>query len=158
MRRLFAGVIAFNSRDYDRAIDQYRQALVLNPGITNANAYLGMALMEKGRIAEGRAAAMAEKSSMFKQTALAIIEHRAGNAAAAKKAFDTLVAEEGDAALYQQAEVQAQWGQADQAIALLNKARAVGDSGMTAIGTDPLLDPLAKDPRYRALVRDLGFA
>jgi len=153
-----AGVIAFNSRDYDRAIDQYRQALVLNSGITNANAYLGMALMEKGRIAEGRAAAMAEKSSMFKQTALAIIEHRAGNAAAAKKAFDTLVAEEGDAALYQQAEVQAQWGQADQAIALLNKARAVGDSGMTAIGTDPLLDPLAKDPRYRALVRDLGFA
>jgi len=153
-----AGVIAFNARDYDRAIDQYRRALELNPAITNANAYLGMALMEKGKIAEARAAATAEKSAMFKQTALAIIEHRAGNAAAAQKAFDTLVAEQGDAALYQQAEVMAQWGQPDRAIALLNKARAVGDSGLTAITTDPLLDPLAKDPRYRALARELGFA
>ena len=153
-----AGVIAFNSRDYNRAIEQYRQALVLNPGITNANAYLGMALMEKGQIAQARAAATAEKSAMFKQTALAIIERRAGNAAAAQKAFATLVAEEGDAALYQQAEVQAQWGQADKAIALLNKAREVGDSGLIAIATDPLLDPLANDPRYRALVHELGFA
>jgi len=153
-----AGVIAFNARDYDRAIVQYRRALELNPAITNANAYLGMALMEKGKIAEARAAATTEKSAMFKQTALAIIEHRAGNAAAAQKAFDTLVAEQGDAALYQQAEVMAQWGQVDRAIALLNKARAVGDSGLTAITTDPLLDPLAKDPRYRALARELGFA
>jgi len=153
-----AGVIAFNSRDYDRAIVEYRKALELNPGITNANAYLGMALMEKGQIAAGRAAATAEKSAMFKQTALAIIEHRAGNAAAAQKAFDALVADQGDAALYQQAEVMAQWGRADAAIALLSKARGVGDSGLTAIATDPLLDPLAKDPRFLALVRDMGFA
>jgi TolB-like protein/Tfp pilus assembly protein PilF len=152
-----AGSIAFNSRDYDRAIEQYRRALVLNPGITNANAFLGIALMEKGQIAAARAAAGADKSAMFKQTALAIIEHRAGNAAAAQRAFDTLVADQGDAALYQQAQVMAQWGQADKAIALLKKARGVGDSGLTAIATDPLLDPIADDPRYRALVRDLGF-
>jgi tetratricopeptide (TPR) repeat protein len=153
-----AGVIAFNTRDYDRAIEQYRRALLLNPGMTNVNAFLGLALMEKGHIAEARAAATAEKSAMFKQTALAILEHRAGNAAAAQTAFDTLVKDEGDAALYQQAEVMAQWGRADPAIALLHKARAVGDSGLTAVATDPLLDPLANDPRYRALVHELGFA
>jgi tetratricopeptide (TPR) repeat protein len=153
-----AGTIAFASRDYDRAIEHYRRALVLNPGMTNANAFLAYALMEKGQVNEARAAATAEKSAMFKQTALAALEHRAGDDAAARTAFDALVAGEGDAALYQQAEVMAQWGQADQAIALLNKARAVGDSGLTAIATDPLLDPLAKDPRYVALVHELGFA
>jgi TolB-like protein/Tfp pilus assembly protein PilF len=153
-----AGVIAFNTREYDRAIEQYRRALVLNPGMTNVNAFLGLALMEKGHIADARAAATAEKSAMFKQTALAILEHRAGNAAAAQTAFDTLVKDEGDAALYQQAEVMAQWGRADPAIAQLYKARAVGDSGLTAVATDPLLDPLASDPRYRALVHELGFA
>jgi TolB-like protein/Tfp pilus assembly protein PilF len=153
-----AGIIAFVSRDYDRAIEQSRRALVLNPGMTSANATLALSLMEKGQIKEARAAAEAEKSGMFKQAALAMIEHRAGNAAAAQKAFDTLVADEGDAALYQQAQVMAQWGQADRAIALLNKARSVGDSGLTAVATDPLLDPLADDPRYRALVRALGFA
>ena len=153
-----AGTIAFTLRDYDRAITSFRRALELNPAMTNANAFLGYALMEKGHLSEARAAAEAEKSAMFKQTALAMIEHRAGNKAAAQKAFDTLVADEGDAALYQQAEVMAQWGQADQSIALLNKARAVGDSGLTTLATDPLLDPLANDPRYRALVRELGFA
>jgi len=153
-----AGIIAFVSRDYDRAIERLRRALALNPGITNANAFLAFSLMKKGQINEARAAAEAEKSAMFKQTALATIEQRAGNTAAAQTAFDALVAGEGDAALYQQAQVMAQWGQADRAIALLNKARGVGDSGLTAIATDPLLEPLAKDPRYRALVRDLGFA
>ena len=152
-----AGLIAFVSRDYDRAIEQSRRALALNPGMTNANATLALALMEKGRTKDAREAADAEKSGMFKQTALAMIEHRAGNAAAAQKAFDTLVADEGDAALYQQAQVMAQWGQADRAIGLLKKARGVGDSGLTAIATDPLLDPIADDPRYRALVRELGF-
>ena len=153
-----AGIIAFVSRDYDRAIERFRRALALNPGMTNANAFLAFSLMEKGQINEARAAAEAEKSAMFKQTALATIEHRAGNKAAAQTAFDALVAGEGDAALYQQAQVMAQWGQADRAIAMLNKARGVGDSGLTAIATDPLLDPLAHDPRYRALVRELGFA
>ena len=95
---------------------------------------------------------------MFKQTALAMLEHRAGNKAAANAAFDALVSGQGDAALYQQAEVMAQWSQPDQAIALLDKAHSVGDSGLTAIVTDPLLDPLTKDPRFRALVRQLGFA
>ena len=152
-----AGIIAFASRDYDRAIVHFRRALTLNPGMTNANALLAFSLMEKGRLKEALAAAEAEKSAMFKQTALAVIEHRAGNRAAAQKAFDALVSGEGDAALYQQAEVLAQWGQTDKAVALLNKARSVGDSGLTAIASDPLLDPLAKDPAYRALVRELGF-
>ena len=153
-----AGAIAFASRDYDRAIDHYRRALALNPGISNANAFLAYALMEKGQLNQARLAASAEKSAMFKQTALAMLEHRAGNKAAANAAFDALVSGQGDAALYQQAEVMAQWSQPDQAIALLDKAHSVGDSGLTAIVTDPLLDPLTKDPRFRALVRQLGFA
>lgn len=153
-----AGVIAFTSRDDDDAIAHYRRALGLNPAMTNANAFLAFALMEKGQIDEARSAAEAEKSAMFKETALAIVEHRAGNKAAAQAAFDALVAGEGDAALYQQAEVMAQWGQADRAIGLLKRARAVGDSGLTAVATDVLLDPLKHDPRYRALVKNLGFA
>jgi hypothetical protein len=39
----------------------------------------------------------------------------------------------------------------------LESARAVGDSGLTAMVTDPFLAPLAKEPRYRALARTIGF-
>jgi hypothetical protein len=114
-------------------------------------------LMTKGRLDDARSALAAEKSTMFRLTGQAILERRAGHAAAAQRAFDGLVSEVGDAALYQQAEVMAQWGQADRAMELLGKARAVGDSGLTAIATDPLLDPIARDPRFVRLVRELGF-
>ena len=152
-----AGVISFASRDNDAAITYLRRAIELNPAISNAHAALGISLMTKGRLDEARAALAAEKSTMFRLTGQAILERRAGHAAAAQRAFDGLVSEVGDAALYQQAEVMAQWGQADRAMELLGKARAVGDSGLTAIATDPLLDPIARDPRFVRLVRELGF-
>ena len=152
-----AGIIAYAARDYDLAIGQLRRALAINAGMSNANAMLGNSLIQLGRLDEARVALNAEKSAMFKFAGLAIVEHRAGNRPAAQRAFDTLVAEVGDAALYQQAQVMAQWGRPDQAIALLRKAREVGDAGLTGIATDPALDPLQRDPRYRALVGELGF-
>jgi hypothetical protein len=42
-------------------------------------------------------------------------------------------------------------------MAKLQQARAVGDSGLTIIATDPFLDPISKDPRFIRLVKDLGF-
>ena len=153
-----AGMIAFSRRDYDDAINHLRRALKLNPAMANANAALGNALMQKGLLNEARAAMMAEKSAMFRLTGLAVLEHRAGNREAAQQQFDSLVREVGDAALYQQAEVMAQWGRIDEAMALLERARSVGDSGLTLVVSDPLLDPLAEDPRFKKFIRDLGFA
>ena len=74
------------------------------------------------------------------------------------QALAQLVSEVGDAALYQQAEVMAQFERPDEALALLRRARVVGDPGLTAIVSDPLLDPIARDPRFQAFVRELGFA
>ena len=77
---------------------------------------------------------------------------------AAEKAFNQLVNEVGDAATYQQAEVMAQWGKPVEALMLLGRAKVIGDSGLSLIATDPLLDPIAKDPRFQRFVSDLGFA
>jgi tetratricopeptide (TPR) repeat protein len=153
-----AGTISYAARDYDDAIGHLRRALELNPEMTNANATLGNALMEKGQLKEARAALTAEKSAMFRLTGLAVLEHRAGNRQAAQAAYDSLVRDVGDAALYQQAEVMAQWGHPDEAIDLLHKSRNVGDSGLTLVVSDPLLDPLTRDPRFQAFVREIGFA
>ena len=94
---------------------------------------------------------------MFRLRGQAVLEHRLGNRSAAQQAFDRLVSEAGDAALYQQAEVMAQWGRTDEALAKLERARAVGDSGLSLIATDPLLDPIAKDSRFTSLIKRLGF-
>ncbi len=152
-----AGAIAFASRRYADAITQGQRAVELNPKISNANATIGDSLMELGKLADARAAYLKEPSAMFRLRGLAVLEHRAGHQAAAEKAFARLVSEAGDAAMYQQAEVMAQWGQTDEAIAKLQRARAIGDSGLSLAATDPLLDPISKDPRFVSFVKDLGF-
>jgi predicted Zn-dependent protease len=95
---------------------------------------------------------------MFRLRGLAVLEHRAGNQPAAEKALSQLISEVGDAAMYQQAEVMAQWGRADEAMARLERARLIGDSGLSQMATDPLLDPIARDPRFVTMVRDIGFS
>ena len=152
-----AASIDFALRDYPAAVEDYQRALQLNPTMSNANAFLGLSLMEMGKSADARQAIGRESSAMFRLTALAILEHRVGNQAAAQKANAELVSKVGDAALYQQAEVMAQFGRPDEAFDLLGRARAVGDSGLTALASDPLLDPIVKDPRYIAMIRNLGF-
>ncbi len=153
-----AGIIGFATRDYAGAIGHFTRALELNPAMSNAHAFLGNCLIQTGKLDSARAALAKEPSAMFRLTGQAILEHRAGNQAAASQAFEALVSEVGDAALYQQAQVMAQWQRPDAALALLKRARAVGDSGMTSIASDPFLDPIARDPRYLALVREMGFA
>ena len=152
-----AGTIAYASRRYAEAVPEYRRALELNPAIANAHALMGDALMELGKMEEARAAYAAEPNAMFRLRGQAILEHRLGNQAAADRALAQLVSEVGDAAIYQQAEVMAAWGRLDPAMALLERARQVGDSGLTYVTTDPLLDPIAREPRFRAFVARLGF-
>jgi len=152
-----AGTIAFASRRFDDAIVQGRRAIALNPKISNANASVGDALLMLGKLPEARAAYLNEPSAMFRLRGLAALEHRAGNQPAADKAFAQLVSEVGDSAMYQQAEVMAQWGKADDALAKLQRAREIGDSGLSLVATDPFLDPIAKDARFVRFVKELGF-
>jgi len=80
-----------------------------------------------------------------------------GDKAAARGAYDQLVRDVGDSALYQQAQVLAQWGDRDGAFFRLQRARAVHDSGLIYLATDPLLDPLRGDVRFAALQRGLAI-
>ena len=150
-----AGSISYGLRHYGTALGQLRQAVALNPAISNARALIGSCLYQQGQVAAARAAFAAEPHANFRLTGLAIADHRLGDLAAARGAMAELVATAGDSALYQQAEVLAQWGEPGPALAALERARAIGDSGLLYLATDPMLDPLAKQPRFRTLLRAL---
>jgi tetratricopeptide (TPR) repeat protein len=151
-----AGSIDYSARRYARAIPPLRRALQLNPKITNAHGLIGDSLMQMGRLAEARKEFEAEPLPFMRLTGLAIVAWRIGDRAAAQRAFDQLVAELGDSAFYQQAEVLAQWGRADDSIVRLQRARQVGDSGLIYLATDPLLDPIRRHPRFRLLLKELN--
>jgi TolB-like protein len=152
------GAIDLASGRPQQALTRYKRALVLNPSMSNANAMMGYALIQLRRWTEAKAALDKERSAMFRLTGLAILGQKTSDKGLAEKSYRQLVAELGDAALYQQAQVLAQWGRTSEALDRLERARAVGDSGLTALVTDPFLAPLAKEPRYRELVRTIGFA
>jgi len=150
-----SGSIDYAVRRYADALAPLDRALQLNPKLTNAHAHKGNSLMQLGRLREARNEFEAEPQIMFKLTGLAIVDQRLGNNGAAQKAFDQLVSEVGDAALYQQAQVLAQWGRSDEALAALERARAIGDSGLIYLSTDPLLDPIRNQPRFARLLENI---
>jgi TolB-like protein/Tfp pilus assembly protein PilF len=152
-----AGWVAYAARRYADAIAPLQHALVLNPKITNAHASIGDANLLLGRVREARDSYAAEPADPFRLTGLAIAERRLGNQAAASTAKDQLVSQIGDSALYQQAQVQAQWANKDSAIELLLRAKGIGDAGLLYLHSDPLLDSLRSDPRFRRLQQELGF-
>lgn len=150
-----AGSINYAARRYADALPPLEKALKLNPNMTSANALRGSSLMQLGRLDEARAAFEAEPQDMFRLTGLAIVNRRLGNHGAAQKAYEELVTEVGDAALYQQAQVLAQWGRSDDALDALERARQVGDSGLIYLATDPLLDPIRNQQRFHRLLNDI---
>jgi TolB-like protein/Tfp pilus assembly protein PilF len=152
------GSVAYAARRYQEALPPLTRALQLNPRMTYAHALIGSALLGMGRNGAGLKEFEAEPAAQFRLSGLAIAQRRLGNAAAAERALAQLQGEVGDSALYQQAEVLAQWGHVEQALNRLHRARDVGDSGLTYLATDPMLDPMRGDPRFRLFVKDLMVA
>lgn len=152
-----AGWVAYAARRFGDAIPLLQRALALNTKIANVNASLGDSNLLLGRTAEARERYTAEPAAPFRLAGLAIVEHRLGHGSAAAAAYEELVSELGDSALYQQAQVQAQWQRPDAALALLLRAKVAGDAGLLYSHTDPFLDPLRPDARFQRLQSELGF-
>jgi len=85
------------------------------------------------------------------------VEWKLGNAQAARAAMTKLVADLGERVLYQQGQILAQWGESDAALAKLERARFLGDSGLIYARNDPLLDALRNEPRFARLLASIGF-
>ena len=151
------GHVLYAARRYADAIAPINRALALNPKLPGAHAGIGDALLMLGRSREAREAYLQEGQKMLRLPGLAIVERQLSNEAAARGALDQLVRDLGDSALYQQAEVRAQWGEHEAAMTSLTRARALGDSGLIYLRTDPLLDPVRALPAFGELLTQLGF-
>jgi predicted Zn-dependent protease len=117
---------------------------------------VGDALLMRGDPAGAQAEYQLEPVVWARLTGLAIVAARAKQEPQARALLGQLVRQFGDGNVYQQAEVQAQLGDTDGALAALRKARSVGDVGLAYVWTDPLLDPVRQDQDFKALVARLG--
>jgi TolB-like protein len=150
-----AGFIALFSRDYPTVITQMKRALELNPELASAQFAIAIAQVMQGDPAAALASAKAEPGRAYSLTAAAIAAHRLGDKAQADAAFAALEAEFGDSR-YQLAQVLAQRGEPDRAVALLGEALDMLDPGMLWVPIDPMLDPIRNDPKLGELLSRLG--
>ncbi len=151
------GEIEFSAGAYQASIPPLKKAIELRPGLTFAHAAIGAARLMLGDMAGAKAEYEVEPGSLWRLPGLAIIAHRMGQLAEAQAAMAQLIAEHGDNSLYQQAQVLAQWGETDKALAALEHARSEGDAGLVYLRNDPFLDPLRDTSEFKRLLGALGF-
>jgi hypothetical protein len=133
-----------------------KRALTLSPKMSLAHSVVGDALLVQGDLRGAQAEYQLEPLVWARITGLAIVAARSRQEDQARAQLGQLVSQFGDGNVYQQAQVQAQLGDTDGALAALRKARSVGDVGLAYVWTDPLLDPLRQNEEFKALVDGLG--
>lgn len=146
----------YASRDWAGTIDAMRRALALSPKMTLAHSVIGDALLMRGDAAGAAAEYRLEPVGWARITGLAVLASRSRREAESRALLGQLIKDYGDGYLYQQAQVQAQLGDKDDAIAALRKARSIGDIGIFYVWTDPLLDPLRQESGFKAVVPRLS--
>jgi TolB-like protein/DNA-binding winged helix-turn-helix (wHTH) protein/Tfp pilus assembly protein PilF len=155
------GAILFFAHQYDRAIEQFRAVLEMDPNFPRAHMLITV-YVQKGLFADALADAEGwserEKSS-WSWGSLAYIYGRSGQQAKAKFAIEQLERESGSQVVDPLSFAIAYVGIGDKekAIAWLQKAYQWHSSSLTALKVDPTYDPLRNDPRFQALVRRIGL-
>lgn len=153
----YLGIGYYLSRRYPETMVAMRAALALRPGMPLAHSYLGASLIETKDLAGARAEFQREPLDWARQTGLAVVALRRGDRPAADIALAALRKPGDDGTFYQQAEVLAQSGDLDGAVAALDHAYAARDAGLLQAPADPLLDPLRGRPGFQKLLHRLGM-
>ena len=152
------GKMHYFARQPDRAIDQLRKTLQMDPSFPAAGLFLGMAYHHKGMheeaIAELRkqVESAGEERTIFK-TELGYLYAVVGRKDEAMAILDEL--KHRIAPAFEIAVVHAGLGQREQALAWLEKAYERRDPFLIYIGVDPNFDGLRSDRRFADLLRRL---
>ena len=152
------GTIDLFGRRFEAALDRFARALALNPKLALVHAGIGDVHFAAGRFDQALAAYRKESNESFRLSGIAASAHRLGDEAASRQAWDALLRAEGDSAMYQQAQVLAQRGETAAALAALERAYALKDSGLLLVVGDAKLDPLRRQPEFVRLLARMGLA
>jgi TolB-like protein/Tfp pilus assembly protein PilF len=144
-------------RQNSEALAAYQDALALDPEHPVVRAFLGLIHYALGDFDRARASCEIKSEYSLTQECLAITYDKLGRHADAESMPAKLKAWGGDGAAYNYARIYAQWGNLPQALTWLETALRLRDSNLGGIKVDPLLDPLRKEPRFQAVMRDSKF-
>ena len=134
------------------------RALRLSSSDPRATRTLGLALLLDGRFAGARAAFHRSADAFHALMGDAMVEHALGHPAESWRAIERMFAwPDVENGAWQLARVFAWRGEPDRAFEWLKTAFHLHDPGLAELKGDPVMRPLASDPRFAALLRDLNL-
>ena len=152
------GAILYYSRQYDKAIAQFKSVREMDPYFWRSG-LIFEAYVQKGMFAEAEALVEQSTKTPWGLADLAYTYGRAGKQHEAEEASQKLLAmnqrESVDPSVFALACIGT--GNADQAMAWLEKAYTQHSNGLTGLKVDPVYDPLRADPRFQNLLRRVGL-
>jgi TolB-like protein/Flp pilus assembly protein TadD len=151
------GVALYTARRYQEAVAAFAEVISLEPDYKETYGFRGLAYYGLGDLKRARASCETKPDHWLSQQCLAVIYDKLGRHSDAEAELAKIKAAFGDAAAYQSAAIYAQWGQRAKALESLETAWRLRDQGLINVKTDPLLDPLRKEPRFQAIERELKF-
>jgi TolB-like protein/Tfp pilus assembly protein PilF len=147
----------YAARRYEEAVAAFAEVISLEPNYKATYAERGLAYYGLGDLERARASCETKPDSWQSQQCLAVIYDKLGRHADAEAELAKLKAAQGDASAYQYATIYAQRGNRATAFEWLETALRLRDPGLIYVKTDPLIDPLRKEPRFQAVMRQLKF-
>jgi len=151
------GRALYAARRYKEAVVAFSEGISLDPGDKAFYTYLGFAYYGLGDLQSARASCETKRDYLGNQWCLAVTYDKLGRHADAEAELSKLKASMGDVMAYQYAAVYAQRGDNPKALEWLETALRLRDPGLENLKTDPLMDPLRKEARFQALMRELKF-
>ena len=145
------------ARRYREAIRAFADTISVDPAVEEPYGLRGLAYYGLDDLVDARSSCETKPDHWVTQWCLAVVYGKLGRHADAEAALAKYRAMAGDAGAYQYATIYAQWGNRAQALEWLDKAMRLRDSGLVLIKTDPLLDPLRKEPHFQAIEQQLKF-
>jgi len=156
------GMFLYFSRQYERAIEQFRAVLDMEPGFSRAHMVMS-AYVEQGKFAEAIADAgewQRRADNEWSRALLSYVYGRAGRESDAQRELERAKKMSGHQPFDPLPIALAYIGlnDKDQAFAWLNKAVANRSPSLAALKVDPIYDSLRSDPRFAAILRHVGLA
>jgi len=159
-----AALVRYYAGDSEAAIDRCRHVLDMDPAFTSARRILGAAMLAAGKpheaVAELRSAAGPDGDDRISLAWLAHAQALGGSRDEAAALVSRLesVAESSYVSGYHLALAHTGLGNRDAAFDLLARACADRDPSVINVAVEPRFEALHRDPRYAALLHNLGLA
>jgi len=155
--RYLLGQALHHARRDKEAVAVFGEVISLEPEYKAAYGFRGLAYYGLGDFRSARSSCETKLDSGVSQWCLALTYDKLGRRSDAETMLQQLRAAYGDAGPVEYATIHAQWGDTTKALESLTTAMRLRNWDLVYVKTDPLLDPLRKDPRFQAIERALKF-